>query len=124
MASHPSDRVIEVAFPAPDEWPLSLTDTVVNLTKRLQTALVEKPQAPVLLSLVCPENGIGSVVDSTIEACRGLAQSVALEVPTTRCSLVITTSSQVHERTSTAALFLGPNGGFIAGSTFDLRGTR
>ena len=117
------DHIIEIHLSPADDWPHTLSETVVEVTQRLQSMLEEFPDKPVLLSLICPDQSLGSNtgINATIEACRGFAQSVALEVQTSRCSMMVTTADQELERSSTALLFHGPNGGFIAGATFDLR---
>ncbi len=116
-------HVIQVVVPANVDWPSGVTQAVVSLTQAVQEFLSRDATAPILVNVLCANDSSDSevVTESMIEACRGFVQSVALEVPSSRCTLVISTLDQVQDREKTAVLFQGPTGGYIAGSTFDLR---
>jgi hypothetical protein len=113
-------RVESVAGPA---WPADLTDLIVSLTREVAPLLAAAPPASILIAVVCPAgrgDGSGSV-DASVEAVRGFAQSLALEAPSTRCTVAIVGSADEADLQSTFGLFAGDRGGFIAGATFDLR---
>ena len=116
-------HVIQVLVPADLDWPSGITQAVISLTQAVQECLSREATAPILVNVVCGHESSDSevVIESMIEACRGFVQSVALEVPSSRCTVVISTLDQVQDREKTAALFQGPTGGYIAGATFDLR---
>jgi hypothetical protein len=103
------------------EW---LVDALGDLIAELREQLRDAPR-PERVALVLTEPAgttaqERAVVAGAAEALRGIAQSLTLELaPGTRVNAVLCTEDRGPDEA--LALLEGPDGGFLAGATLDLR---
>jgi hypothetical protein len=118
----PSGIVIRVRAEARADWVSQLTDSVVDLNAQVRRAF-DDGQTPILIAVTCPGSDTlrSAPVDAFVEAVRGYAQAIALEMPGSRCSVVVCNDGQDDDLDRTASMFFGPDGGFIAGALLDVR---
>jgi len=106
-------------------WLDACESSVVDLVQTIQECL---PTERLTVASVWPE---GIAIDSSqaekamvmTEVAAGVVQSLQFElgVEGTTTNLVVVNSGQVQDLQRTVDYFHGPDGGFVAGCTFDLR---
>lgn len=106
--------------PAQEWFVDALGDLIAELREQLRDAPRPERVALVLTepSGTTPEER--AIVAGAAEALRGIAQALTLELaPDTRVNAVLCTEE--HGPAEALALLEGPDGGFLAGATIDLR---